>query len=357
MIIKKVPVAGNMQTRKQLLVLGVVLLLCVIGTVRLLAAPVATLADRSLTVSDSRAAVTARYTFRFRPTTTDPIQLVQLEVCANDPFPGTPCTAPTGFDASAAVLMNQSGDSGFTISPLSTANRIVLERPPAPSNAQLNSYEFGGIVNPANKSTYYVRFQTFAGNSLSGPANGNGGGAFAITSGVDINATVPPYLLFCVGVTVQGLSCSAVSGNYLNLGEFSSRQASQGTTQMLAATNAIDGYTIRINGRTLTSGINTIPALPGADISRPGVSQFGLNLRANSAPAGGQDVTGTGNGVPVSSYDQPNFFRFNSGDVVAASNAPDEARKYTTTYIVNVSTGQAPGVYVSTMSYVALGNF
>jgi hypothetical protein len=308
-------------------------------------------------LSDSRVDATAHYAFRFRPTSTDQIQLIQLEICANDPFPGTPCTPPTGLDASAAVLLNQSGDTGFTISNLSTTNQLVLERSSAASNAQLNSYEFSDIVNPASVGTYYVRLQTFAGNDLSGPANGAGGIAFAINSGVDINATVPPYLLFCVGVTVQGFNCNSVSGDYVNFGEFSSRQASQGTTQMLAATNAVDGYTIRVSGRTLTSGNNTIPALIGADLSRPGVSQFGLNLRANSAPQGGQDVTGAGNGLPVGGYDQANFFRFNSGDVVAASSAPDEARKYTSTYIVNVSRDQAPGVYVSTMNYIALGSF
>ncbi len=349
--------AKTILTTKRFLLLGAVLLVCAVGTVRLLAVSGERLADRSLTLSDSRVGATAHYSFRFTPTTTDQIQLIQLQICANDPFPGTPCTPPAGFDASAAGLMNQSGDTGFTVSNLSTANQIVLERPAAPSNAQPNNYEFSGIVNPLGEGSYYVRLQTFAGNDLSGTANGYGGIAFAINSGVDINATVPPFLLFCVGVTVQGFNCNAVAGNYINFGEFSPRQASQGTTQMLAATNAVGGYTIRVNGHTLTSGNNVIQALAGADISRPGVSQFGLNLRANSAPQGGQDVVGSGSGQPVGSYNQPNFFRFNPGDVVAASNAPDEARKYTTTYMVNVSHDQAPGVYVSTMSYIALGSF
>ena len=342
---------------RRLLLLVVIVVVCGLATLQLLAASGARLEDRSLTLSDSRVSATTHYTFRFRSTTTDTIQLIQMQICANDPFPGTPCTPPAGLDASGAVLMNQAGDTGFTISNLSTTNEIVLERSAAPSNAQLASYEFSGIINPSSEGSYYVRLQTFAGSDLTGTTNGYGGIAFAINSGVDINATVPPYLLFCVGVTVQGFNCNAVAGDYINFGEFSSRQASQGTTQMLAATNAVDGYTIRVNGRTLTSGNNAIPALVGADVSRPGVSQFGLNLRANSAPQGGEDVTGAGSGLPVGSYDQVNFFRFNAGDVVAASNAPDDARKYTTTYIVNISQDQAPGVYVSTMSYIALGNF
>lgn len=345
------------QTNKRLVVAGLVLLLCGTAVMQLLAATGSRLDERSLTMSDSRVGVTAHYTFSFRPTTTDPIQAVLLQLCANDPFAGTPCTAPTGLDMSAAVLTSQSGDTGFTMSPLSSANQIVLTRSPAASNAGQNSYEFSGIINPSSEGSYYGRIQTFAGTDINGNSNGFGGLAFTINSGVDINATVPPFLLFCVGVTVQGFSCNSVSGDYVNFGEFDARQASQGSTQMLAATNAVDGYTIRVNGRTLTSGNNVIPALVSSDVSRPGVSQFGLNLRANSAPTGGQDVAGAGNGLPVSGYNKSNFFQFNSGDIVASSALPDEARKYTATYVVNVSRDQAPGIYVSTMNYIALGNF
>lgn len=341
----------------RLLLIVAVVALCGATTVQLLAASGDQLSDRSLQLSDSRAGATGRYTFRFTPPTNMPIQTVLMQICANDPFLTTPCTPPAGLDASGAVLLNQTGDVGFSLSGQSTANQLVLERSLAPSNAGPNSYEFDGIINPSASGSYYVRLQTFASNNLADESNGYGGIAFAINSGIDVNATVPPYLLFCVGVTVQGYNCNSVSGNYVDFGEFSSRQASQGSTQMLAATNAGDGYTIRVNGRTLTSGNNVIPGLTGADVSRPGVSQFGMNLRANTAPQGGIDVNGAGAGMPTNGYNQPNFFRFNTGDVVAASTAPDDARKYTTTYVVNISRDQSPGVYVSTMTYIALGSF
>lgn len=315
------------------------------------------LLNRSLKLSDNRPGQTATYNFGFQPPSLGVIQVVELEVCANDPFPGTPCTPPSGFDASGAVLSNQTGDTGFTISPASTSNKIVLERAPFPSAGQQNGYEFTNVVNPDSDGTYYARIQTWPDSDTTGEANYFGGLAFAITNGVSVNAEVPPYLLFCVGVTVSGFDCDNVTGDYVNFGELSNRQASQGSTQMLAASNARDGYAIRVTGTTLTSGTNTIPGLTGSDISRPGVSQFGLNLRANSSPQGGQDTVGTGNGLPTNGYNQINFFRFNSGDVVAVSNAPDEARKYTSTYIVNVSSTQSPGVYVSTLTYITLGTF
>ncbi|MDB5169766.1 MAG: hypothetical protein JWN82_162 [Candidatus Saccharibacteria bacterium] len=348
---------ANSRINKRLLLVGVVVALCVATTMNLLAAAGSRLDNRSLTLSDNQVSATAQYTFRFQPTSTDAIQTVLLQICSNDPFAGTACTPPTGFDATNANLLNQAGDVGFSMSTQSTANQLVLERTVAASTAQPNSYEFDTVINPSTAGSYYVRFQTFAGSDINGPSNNYGGAAFAIASAVDINATVPPYLLFCVGVTVPGFNCNSVSGDYVDFGEFSSRQATQGSTQMLAATNAVDGYTIRVNGHSLTSGNNVIAELTGADVSRPGVSQFGLNLRANTAPTGGEDVSGVGSGVAAGGYNQVNFFRFNSGDVVAASVAPDEARKYTATYMVNVSRDQAPGVYVSTIMYLALGSF
>jgi hypothetical protein len=315
------------------------------------------LENRSLTLSDSRAGATGYYKFSFKPTQLSAIQTVVLQVCANDPFPLSPCTPPVGFDASNAVLQNQSGDEGFTIASQSTANEIVLTRPPLSSYGQQNTYEFSNIVNPSSEGSYYVRILTFMDSDTNGEPNNYGGIAFAINRSIAVSATVPPYLLFCVGVTINGFNCKNVVGNYLNFGEFDSRRATQGSTQLLAATNAKDGYNIRVAGISLTSGNNVIPNLTSPDVSRPGVSQFGMNLLANTSPQGGIDPQGIGTGVAVNGYNQSNFFKFNPTDIIAVANQPDESRKYTATYIVNVAKDQAPGVYVSTVTYIAMGSF
>lgn len=334
-----------------------VLVVSILVPTALLRAQSEQLRYRSLKLSDPRASATAYYSFSFQPQGLSTIQKVVLQVCANDPLPQTPCTAPSGFDASNAVLENQSGDEGFYIDPQSSANEIVLSRPPLSSNGELNTYEFSNVVNPDADGSYYVRVLTFMDSDTNGEPNNHGGVAFAINGSVTVSATVPPYLLFCVGVTINGFNCKNVAGNYVNFGELDSRRATQGSTQMLAATNAKDGYNIRVAGIPLTSGNNVIPNLPSADISRPGVSQFGMNLRANSSPQGGIDPQGIGSGTPVNGYGQANFFKFNSADVIAVATTPDEARKYTSTYIVNVTKNQSPGIYVSTLTYIALGSF
>ena len=342
---------------KQLLAVSLVLLAGggLLGSLLLAASN--DLLSRSVKLSDSRATATATYKFSFQPPGLDTIQTIAFEFCANDPMVGASCTPPAGFDASAATLVDQTGDVGFSISGQSNANKLIIDRSPLASDGQPSSYTFDGLVNPSSNGSYYLRISTYPDSTNSGLGTYNGGLAFAINDAVGLTAVVPPYLQFCVGITIAGYTCDDVQGDYVNFGEFSSRQASQGSTQMLAATNAKDGYNIRVLGNTLTSGTNFIPALSSNDVSRPGVSQFGMNLRTNSAPQGGLAVSGPGAGQPVASYDTTNFFQFNSGDVVAASVLPDEARKYTTSYIVNIQKGQAPGVYVSTLTYVALGSY
>jgi len=315
------------------------------------------LQNRSLMLSNALAAATSRYKFSLQMPGMDTVQTIVFQICANDPFPESPCTPPAGLDASQAVLLSQSGEMGFVMSPQTTTNQIVIMRPPLAASQQLSTYEFDGVRNPDAEGSYYVRVLTYQDGNLSGVPSYTGGIAYAINMDISIKATVPPYLLMCVGVTITGYDCNNVQGDYVNFGELSSRITSQGTSQILAASNAISGYSIYVGGTTMTSGNNVIPALTGASPVQTGTGQFGINLRANSAPQGGQDVSGTGFGLPTASYNQINKFAFNPGDAIAVTTQPDEARKYTVTYVVNVPAGQAPGVYVSTMSYVALGTF
>ena len=126
---------------------------------------------------------------------------------------------------------------------------------------------------------------------------------------------------------------------------------------ILAATNAQSGYVISVKGTTMTSGTNIINALAANDVSRPGTAQFGLNLRANTTPSGGSNPSGPGFAVPDPNYNVPNTYRFKDGDTLVSTTLPDDRRLFTASYIVNVPKGQAPGIYVSTMTYICVGTF
>jgi hypothetical protein len=317
----------------------------------------AQLGNRYLQLSSSEVGDTANYLLGFHLSTAGTLGSIDIQFCANDPLIGDPCTVPPGLDASGAVLVSQTGPNGFSISGASTATEIILTRNPGISLVQSASYEFSNIVNPSVAGSYYVRVQTFASNDATGPASDYGGIAIAFINQVAISATVPPYLIFCTGVAIPGLNCANAAGDFIDFGELSSGHASSGSSQMLIATNAGQGYTITVDGPTMASGINIINGLTADDVSRPGTGQFGFNLRANTTPPDGSNPTGPGTGTPTANYNLPNFYRLDSGDVIATNAGPENLREYTSSYIVNVPPTQAPGIYVTTLTYIALATF
>jgi hypothetical protein len=315
------------------------------------------LGSRELQLLNNNSSAITTYQLSFVLSTAGLLGSMSIQFCANNPTIGDPCDAPAGFDASAAVLSAQTGATNFSISNASTANQLILTRTAAATTAVPVSYSLTGITNPSSPGAYYVRLQTFANSNASGGYSDYGGIAFVIINSFSISAEVPPYLIFCAGVSIPALNCDSVTGTYVNFGELSPQAASYGLSQMMVATNANDGYSVTISGTTMESGNNVINPLTTADVSRPGTSQFGLNLTDNASPAGGDTPEGPGTAQPVADYDHPNFFQFIPGDIIVSNPTTDNLRRYTISYMVNVPSDQAPGVYASTMTFICLANF
>lgn len=315
------------------------------------------LGPRFLQLSSGTVSAQTDFILSFTLSTPGLLGSIEAQFCSNSPLLNEPCVAPNGLSLSGVQLTNQTGQSGFIIGPGSNVNTIILSRPPAPSVVGPISYTFTNAINPSQAGSYYVRLQTFVTSDASGPSSDYGGIAFAVNNNLSISAEVPPYLIFCAAITIPTFTCDSATGDYINFGELSSARASFGTSQMLSSTNAKDGYNLTLDGTTLTSGNNDITALLTPDVSRPGTAQFGLNLRANASPSEGEEPTGPGAGTPTGAYALPNFFQFQKGDIVASAPKPDLTRRYTASYLVNVPKTQAAGIYVSTVTYICLGNF
>ncbi len=315
------------------------------------------LGDRALQLANNQASSSTDYRLSFTLPNTGTLGTIAVQFCSNDPLPGTACTAPAGLDASAAVLTDQTGATGFSIDASSTINKIVLTRPPVVATTGPVTYHFTNVTNPSTPGSYYARIQTFVTADESGPASDYGGLAFAIANTISISATVPPYLIFCTGITITGNNCVNASGNYVDFGELSPTKARVGSSQFLVATNAEDGYGVTVNGTSLTSGNNVINAMSANDVSRPGLGQFGFNLRANAAPSNGSDPSGPGTSQPLPNYNSPDSYRFVSGDSLVIHPTTDDVRLYTSSYIANIPTTQPAGIYVSTLTYICLALF
>ena len=317
-----------------------------------------TLDNRSVTISTATPSAVATHVFQMTPVSTDPVGSIKFEYCANSPLFDEPCDPPAGLSLSGAALDSQTGNPGFVLdTAASDATDVVIKRPPASMADVASTYGFSGVVNPPlNNQTTYVRISTYLSTNASGSYTDRGAVAFSTNTNFEIGAYVPPFLNLCVGVTVAS-DCSQTQGDSLDLGVLSPQAVRAATSQFAASTNAATGYDLFVLGTTMTSGNNVITPLTNTATSRPGIAQFGINLRKNSSPNVGNEPSGTGTAVPSAGYGSPNLYSFVPGSQLSNSPLPTDYNQMTVSYIVNVPAGQAPGVYSTTLTYLASAQF
>ncbi len=313
---------------------------------------------RSITLSSGVPSAITTHTVRFSLVSPDNVGSIVMEYCGNSPIIYVACTPPAGLNVSAASLTSQSGNTSFIIdSADTTANKIVLSRPPAAGDPAPNVYVFDNITNPSTAGqTVYVRISTYASIDGSGPYIDKGGVAFAVQNIFTVGTYVPTFIKLCVGLTVAP-DCSSFSGDSIDLGILSSVRANTGQSQFATGTNDPTGYNVYALGTTMTSGSNIIKSIPAPAASFPGTPQFGINLRANLIPPVGQDPVGLGTGVPNANYNIPNRFIYNDGDSIASSPLNSDYNRLTVSYLVNVPKNQTPGIYTTTITYLAIVEF
>lgn len=313
--------------------------------------------DRSLTLSDSAAGAVSNYTFNLSVPSSTAIKSFRVRVCET---PDGACNVPTGFNSGGATLLSQPVGFGMASGwVVDIADNELLRMHNAGNNvgpSSSQSVTFGGVVNPsASNQTFFVRMSTYANANYSGLID-EGVAASATTDGINIAGTVPPILAFCVAISIPG-DCTTATGANISMGNFSPSVTATGTSQMRASTNAGNGYVIAMTGTTLSSGSNTIPASTVPTNSQIGTSQFGVNLRDNSTPNVGAEISGAGTGEAATGYNIVNQYQFNNGDVVASALGPTDNNTYTVAYITNIAPFQAAGSYSTTLTYIITAAF
>jgi hypothetical protein len=316
------------------------------------------LSQMSVAISTAVPSATASHTFQFFVPSPTTVGSIVFEYCSNSPLFDDPCAAPAGANVKNAALASQTGNTGFIVdSANSTSNKLVISRAPLNASVILTNYIFSNITNPSTGgATTFVRISTYASVDGSGSYTDRGAVAFATEVAFTVGAFVPPFLQLCVGITVTP-NCSSVSGDSINLGVLSPNHANAGQSQFAIATNSASGYIVYSLGNTMTSGNNIIPALAIPTTNFPGTGQFGINLRANLSPPVGQDPVGTGTGTPTLNYNTPNRFMFSNGDSLVISPLPSDYNRMTVSYLVNVPPNQIPGIYSTTVTYLAVVQF
>lgn len=194
-------------------------------------------------------------------------------------------------------------------------------------------------------------------------------GTSAITIGGTMadSGTATVYILtngvVAVTATVTNSLSFAISSNSISFGTLSSGapqyantttgSASDTTAHTLAiGTNGTSGYTITVQGATLTSGANTITAIGATPAtSAAGTSQFGIY----ATKAGGV------NGTIATPYATTSSFGYNGTATTAATFAtgttPTATETYSLHYIANISALTPAGSYATNLTYVGTANF
>ncbi|MDB5254177.1 MAG: hypothetical protein JWL80_243 [Parcubacteria group bacterium] len=165
-----------------------------------------------------------------------------------------------------------------------------------------------------------------------------------------------------LGATTQSLTFS-ISDNSVGFGPLSSGAArfATGDTlgsateveahQLSVSTNAASGYSITVQGATLTASPYTITAIGGTNTaSSAGSEQFGLRMSASG-----------GVGTVVSPYAAAGFAYAGGvstpSQVGSATSGTGVATVYSVRYVANVAATTEPGSYNSSLVYVATANF
>lgn len=328
--------------------------------VLLLASPAAAamrFQERSLYMNSTDPGATTSYTIAFRYMSPVPVGSVDMLFCI-DPIPYHPCDVPPGLDASNATLSDQTGETGFSIASQST-NHILLSRPSSLVTSPPSSYTLDNVINPTDTSqSFSIRLRSHQASDGSGPQIDFGSVKGQVSTGIMLETQVPPMLVFCAAGQVAE-NCGFTNENYYSdMGELSDKSTLKAQSQMAVGTNASGGFVITANGASLSAGTNVIDPLDSPTISQKGTNQFGINLVANTAPEIGGDPEGTWtNAVPAPGYDTPDHYKFVDGEVIAHSPNVSLIKRFTISYVVNSSKDLRPGIYTTTITYIASGRF
>jgi len=366
---------------KRVVVSVVFVFATVVSTLQAEQANAAQITVRSLTLvaggSDggSKPGGTVNHLFSFTVPTTASVGSIKFEYCTTASGTCTSSSAATGV-STGATLGSQSGATGFTLG-ANTSNSSYITRTAASiTGSTALSYQLNSVVNPTDTNkAFFVRISTYASTDTTGLPIDTGTVAASTATQIVLTGTMPESLIFCTGATVSTTSsipdCTTATSGAVSFNQlFSPTDTATATSQMAASTNAAGGYSITVNGPTLTSGSNTIAAMGSATTGVRGTSQFGLNLKLNttatSTVAVGSEVAAAADGVnfkgqAAAGYNTVDTFKFTTGDSVANSAnggaGPTNAQIFTSSYIVNVAGNQASGTYTATLTYICTATF
>ena len=214
------------------------------------------------------------------------------------------------------------------------------------TNVCLSDTSTGDTITTGYQNTNCSGYDTTL-LSMSASDNATIGDGTAYTR--KVCATITPLVItFSISAnTVNFGTLSSSASRYANTSTGSATEVEAHTIS--ASTNAGGGYTITVNGNTLTSGANTIDAI-GSTNTAPSVGSKQFGLRANV-------TSGTGS---VTAPYAASGFALDTGSMpsqVASGTGDSSTTIYSVRYLGNITTLTPAGSYSSNLNYVVTATF
>ncbi len=152
----------------------------------------------------------------------------------------------------------------------------------------------------------------------------------------------------------------SLGSNAVSLGTLSPSFTGNNSHTFNVSTNSTGGFSVTTQGQTLTNNLATINPIGNTPTtSSVGTEQFGINLRDNTTPNVGANVTqNSGTCGYGTGFETVDSFKFVSGSQNTIATAPSSADcTYTVSYIANISPITESGSYSTVLDFVATGTF
>ena len=237
-----------------------------------------------------------------------------------------------------------------------TQNRILTLTTPT-DGVGTAALAAGDKVVITYDNTNSINGSTATSYSISINANGDTGNItlnLVTNDTVQVSGTVNQSITFTVGSnSISFGTLDSAAARYANT---STGSASDVVAHTLAvATNAPSGYTISVQGATLTNqqnAANTITAIGSTPAtSNPGTKQFGIY----ATKAGGS------NGTIATPYATASSFGYDAtastATTFASGTSSTATETYSLHYLANISAQTEAGTYTANLTYVATANF
>lgn len=212
----------------------------------------------------------------------------------------------------------------------------------------------GGAVSIGYQASNCTGYDTTLG-SINGTTNAHAGDASAYTTKVcgTASGAAPQTLTFSISDNTIGFGNLSSSGARYATGDTAGNSSDSADAHTISiATNASSGYTLTLNGSTLTCGAcggATVTAIgAAAAASSPGSEQFGLRAAVNS-----------GTGAVAGPYNTSNWALDTAAfpDEVASGSGDSATTVYGVRYIANISSASDSGNYTTVLTYTATATF